>query len=69
WVDPWGWACSGKTPGGKGLGGNQKVDRAARELDYAVQRASKYLDRGGHMNTAWERYIKIGQIINIYLSG
>ncbi|MEX9755892.1 RHS repeat-associated core domain-containing protein [Providencia vermicola] len=46
WVDPWGWACSGKTSDGKGLGGNQKVDRAARELDYAVQRASKYLDRG-----------------------
>ncbi|HIH4846107.1 TPA: RHS repeat-associated core domain-containing protein [Morganella morganii] len=53
WVDPWGWVCSGKTSGGKGLGGNQKVDRAARELDSAVQRAGKYPDRGGHMNTTW----------------
>ncbi len=55
WIDPLGLACVGKGSGGKGSGGNQAIDRAAAELDTAVQRASRLLDRGGHMNTPWGR--------------
>ncbi|ANR79226.1 hypothetical protein BBB57_13725 [Kosakonia sacchari] len=52
-IDPLGLAACGVGSGGKGLGGHRAVDRAAAELDTAAQRASRLLDRGGHMNTAW----------------
>jgi len=52
-IAPLGLAACGVGSGGKGLGGHQAVDRAAAELDTAAQRASRLLDRGGHMNAAW----------------
>ncbi|MDL2275939.1 RHS domain-containing protein [Desulfosarcina sp. OttesenSCG-928-G10] len=53
WIDPWGLKCSGAKSGGKGYGGNKKIDRAAAEIDAAAQRANRLLGRGGHMNTPW----------------
>lgn len=53
YMDFLGLALCGKGSGGKGLSGNQLVDRAARELDIAAQRAVHLLDRGSDFGTTW----------------
>jgi RHS repeat-associated protein len=48
WADPLGLTCERAT-------GHHLVDRVAGEIDAAVGRANRVLDRGMHLNTPWGR--------------